>query len=486
MPGNPKSPIRPTAAKDPDFKIQGEYVGEGSVAGDADVKVGAQVIALGNGQFTVVVTKGGLPGDGWKRGDRDSRSGRQTPTARPRSALRRRIVSGQDRRRSDDDCRQRRQDEVGIEADRAPQSDRRRQAGRGRGGPLRRHDGRTTFPGTLLPDGNLLSEETSKQGFGDYTLHVEFRLSYMPEARGQARSNSGVYLHDCYEIQVLDSFGLEGEDDECGGLYGLRQPDVNMCFPPLTWQTYDVEFTAPKYQGREEGGQRAGRRCGTTAWWFNRTFELPHATPGRQGEGPAPRPLYLQGHGNKVEYRNIWVKEKSDTQAGWTETARGPLSRPRSSGTGGDLVGDGLAFLQFVELVVDHHRVMEEDVSAGRRDEPEATVRDEFLNGTLRHRNHSSRNERYTIKSRHLAGDRLPLRFCFAFFLRVLLQPVLGVIFALERALQHDHFPLDRRLAQSVLVLFALSGLLGRRRILSSPSCLPPPWISSGSPGPTF
>ena len=163
--------------------------------------------------------------------------------------------------------------------------------------------------GTLLTDKNLLSEATSKQRFGDYTLHVEFRLSYMPFAREQGRSNSGVYLHDCYEIQVLDSFGLEGENNECGGFYQLRKPDVNMCFPPLTWQTYDVNFTAPKYKdGKKVANAKVEVRHNGVV--IHPEFELPHATPGRQDEGPAPRPLYLQGHGNKVEYRNIWVKEK--------------------------------------------------------------------------------------------------------------------------------------------------------------------------------
>ena len=164
-------------------------------------------------------------------------------------------------------------------------------------------------PSHLTADKCLESGVTSKDGFGNYTLHLEFRLSCMPEARGQGRSNSGVYIHDCYECQVLDSFGLEGENNECGGFYQVREPDVNMCLPPMAWQTYDIDFTAPKY---EDGKKVANARITIdhNGVVIHKDVELPNDTPGRKKEGPAPRQIHLQGHGNHVYYQNIWLVEE--------------------------------------------------------------------------------------------------------------------------------------------------------------------------------
>ncbi len=165
----------------------------------------------------------------------------------------------------------------------------------------------------LLPGGVMEvakgGDIVSKEKFGDFILHVEFRLPYMPREFGQARANSGVYLQTRYEVQVLDSYGLEGHDNECGGFYQIRRPLVNMCAPPLQWQSYDITFHTAKLGA--DGKKTANARVTVVhnGVVIHDDFELPHVTPGGMNntEGE-PAGLMLQDHGNPVQFRNIWVK----------------------------------------------------------------------------------------------------------------------------------------------------------------------------------
>jgi hypothetical protein len=144
----------------------------------------------------------------------------------------------------------------------------------------------------------------TKQQFGDIRhLHVEFKLPLEPLNRGQGRANSGVYLADRYEVQVLDSFGITHTSGDCGGIYNVARATVNASLPPETWQTYDISFRAPRL---DESGKAT---------------ELPRITVFHNGvkihddlEIPMERhrakgPIQLQDHGHRIQFRNIWVVE---------------------------------------------------------------------------------------------------------------------------------------------------------------------------------
>lgn len=290
----------------PDYALQGEYTG--TIRGEnGDVRLGLQVIALGKGKFRAFGLPGGLPGDGWDASERVEANGEVADGKLIVSCEQGRAeIRGEDALVMNPDGV-----ELGI-----LEKVHRKSATLGAKPPegaVVLFDGTSAeaFEKGRIEDGLLLEGTTSKQKFGSFRLHLEFLLSFMPEASGQGRANSGCYMQGRYETQILDSFGLTGEHNECGGIYTVKKPDVNMCFPPLAWQTYDVEFTQAKFDADGKKVAHARMTVKHNGVVIHKDVEVDHATTASPlPEGPGPGPIYLQNHGNPIRFRNIWVVPK--------------------------------------------------------------------------------------------------------------------------------------------------------------------------------
>ncbi|MDX1947144.1 MAG: DUF1080 domain-containing protein [Pirellulaceae bacterium] len=313
---NPPKPGSKTAVIDPaladaDFAIQGEYSGSANIAGRGYERVGLQVVALGDGKFDAVRFRGGLPGGGWDQQSKVKLTGQSESGSV--------LLTGEDGKISLTGPVAIVQDASGREIGRLVKVER-TSSTMGLPAPagatvLFAGQATPELPGAkLTPDGLLLAGVLTKKTVGPFRLHLEFRTPYMPYARGQARGNSGVYIQQRYEVQILDSFGLEGIENECGGLYRQRRPDLNMCLPPLTWQTYDIWFTPPQFAAD-------GKTKLANAWItvlhngvtiHNR--EIIAKTGGGKQEGPDRLPINLQDHGNPVTFRNIWIVDLAQPQ----------------------------------------------------------------------------------------------------------------------------------------------------------------------------
>jgi len=292
---------------DKDFAIQGEYEGEVTIEGKA-TKVGVQIVAKGNGEFQTVVYAGGLPGAGWdgktpERISATTTDGKVTVIDKDKKPAGE-IADGKlTMTGSNKGVLKKIERTSPTIGEKAPEGAVVLFGANG--------DEKNWAGGKLveLSDGKYLNMGIkSKQSFGSFKAHFEFRLPWMPNSSGQGRGNSGVYLQDRYEVQVLDSFGLKGENNECGGVYTLAKPSVNMCLPPMVWQTYDIDFTAAEYEG-DKKTKPAKFTLLHNGVKVHDAVELKNATGGGQGEKPTPGPFQLQNHGDPLVYRNIWVVE---------------------------------------------------------------------------------------------------------------------------------------------------------------------------------
>ncbi len=299
------------ATAGPDFKFQGEYAGQPD---GAEIPWGVQVIALGEGKFRMAAFPGGLPGAGWNKLLTLGFDVQLNPAKTAATAA----FGYEDRKLS-----------VKITGDKLlvfdanegsdplaelPRVERKSPTlgAKPPAGAVVLFDGSGTQhfrDGRMTADGLLMEGATTKDKFRNFALHVEFLLPFMPTARGQGRANSGVYCQGRYEVQVLDSFGLKGEDNECGGIYKASKPAVNMCLPPLAWQTYDIDWPAAEFKaGKKTADARMTVRHNGVVVQDN--VAVSHSTPGGIKEGAELGPIYLQNHNNPVRFRNVWIVAK--------------------------------------------------------------------------------------------------------------------------------------------------------------------------------
>ncbi len=314
-----------------DFQVQGEYVGRVG----SELRIGIQVIALGNHQFQGVLYAGGLPGDGWDEGTVFHIKGETTNDGRTTAFhgvhgerlmfansnfygwVREAVFAGEAHMfhsRLDDvnfQLRkvQRKSPTLGAEPP---------------AGAIVLFDGTDVdewLDGRLLEDRLLDVGTTSRRNFGSLLIHLEFVCPFMPTARGMHRGNSGIYVKREWEVQIVDSFGWHHENRKferlskfgrSGGIHEMIGPRINMSFPPLSWQTYDIEFAMAEFDVSGKKTSPATMSVRHNGVLIHDKYVLPPVPPGRDESESKERqrgPIFLQDHGNRVRYRNIWVKE---------------------------------------------------------------------------------------------------------------------------------------------------------------------------------
>lgn len=168
-----------------------------------------------------------------------------------------------------------------------------------------------------IKDGIMVASpgnNSTKQSFGDCQLHIEWRIPAGRKVNGQKGGNSGVFLMQKYEIQVQESHtNVTYADGQTGAMYGQHPPLVNASTPQGEWQSYDIIFKAPRYEGETcTSPARVTVIHNGVVIQNNQQYFGPSThrkLPAYPKQHPEKAPLMLQWHQDPIEFRNIWLRE---------------------------------------------------------------------------------------------------------------------------------------------------------------------------------
>ena len=150
----------------------------------------------------------------------------------------------------------------------------------------------------------------TRESYRDFRLHVEFNVNQVPGVDSEKNGNSGIYIQQRYEVQILNSYGVSEADytaSYCGSLYRMKKPDKRVNKPAGQWQSFDIAFRAARFDG-DKKIENARITVYQNQQLIHDDVSMRRQTGAGKKEGPDPRPIKLQGHHNQVRFRNVWVQ----------------------------------------------------------------------------------------------------------------------------------------------------------------------------------